>query len=395
MRIMKELWDDSVFGHVDLTSQNLRDQAARLKKTMGDVTCVISESVGQRAEGKELSSRKCNVSNLDSTNLKVNHQEAADLHTATEEVNPTGLVSALNQDTRDRIKSSNVILARVNTQQGDFGEREFDTRIKERPTKNDLNNINQSIMELMKQHQVFPREIPFSYLWIANCVFYSVVIAFLLNKGWKKQRSGTAGGARKQQKWKLAYERRMVEVKKKISIAQAELIRLKENRKITKKGKRNRAMLEKECKGLSVVKLVSYMEKQKSILRKLKRGVFRRQKQEEARVLNQQFQTDASRVYANMREMLNKDKENDQPLYTVKSQANEGENEMFNDTEVASEYWRALWERDETGDKNAAWLEEIRSAIYSRAPPSTEEDWDLEVMDAAKVLNKKLERARP
>ena len=50
MRIMKELWDDSVCGHVDLTSQNLRDQAARLKKTMGDVTCVISESVGQRAE---------------------------------------------------------------------------------------------------------------------------------------------------------------------------------------------------------------------------------------------------------------------------------------------------------------------------------------------------------
>ena len=87
---------------------------------MGDVRCVISESVGQRAEGKELSSRKCNVSNLDSTNLKVNHQEAADLHTATEEVNPTGLVSALSQDTRDLIESSNVILARVNTQQGDL-----------------------------------------------------------------------------------------------------------------------------------------------------------------------------------------------------------------------------------------------------------------------------------
>ena len=69
---MKELWDDSVFGHVELTSQNLRYQAARLEKTMGDVRCVISESVGQRAEGKELSSRKFNVSNLDSTNLKVN-----------------------------------------------------------------------------------------------------------------------------------------------------------------------------------------------------------------------------------------------------------------------------------------------------------------------------------
>ena len=94
-------------------------------------------------------------------------------------------------------------------------------------------------MELMKQHQVSPREIPFSYLWNANCVFNAVVIAFLLNKGRKKQRSGTAGGARKKQKWKLEYEEGVVEVWKKISIAQAELIRLKENRKITKKGKRN------------------------------------------------------------------------------------------------------------------------------------------------------------
>ena len=48
MRTMKELWDDSGFGNLELTSQNLRDQAARLEKTMGDVRVVISESVGQR-----------------------------------------------------------------------------------------------------------------------------------------------------------------------------------------------------------------------------------------------------------------------------------------------------------------------------------------------------------
>ena len=28
-----------------------------------------------------------------------------------------------------------------------------------------------------------------SYLWIANCVLYSVLTAFLLYKGWKKQGS--------------------------------------------------------------------------------------------------------------------------------------------------------------------------------------------------------------
>ena len=64
--------------------------------------------------------------------------------------------------------------------------------------------------------QASPAESPFSYLWIANCVLYSAVVPFLLNKGWKKQRSGTpAGGVSKQQKWKRVYEKRVVEVRKK------------------------------------------------------------------------------------------------------------------------------------------------------------------------------------
>ena len=48
--MVKELWDDSGFGHLDLTSQNLRDRAARLEKSMGDVRIVIAESVGLRIE---------------------------------------------------------------------------------------------------------------------------------------------------------------------------------------------------------------------------------------------------------------------------------------------------------------------------------------------------------
>ena len=63
----------------------------------------------------------------------------------------------------------------------------------------------------------------------------------------------------------------MVEVRKKILIAQAELERIKENRQITKKGKQSRAVLQKECKGLSAAKLVSFMEKHTL---KIEKGVF-------------------------------------------------------------------------------------------------------------------------
>ena len=350
MRVMKELWDQAGFENSALTSQNLRDQAVRLEKSIGDVRHVIAASVrlragSEEADGSEGSTSEVNVCNVQATNFVVNQHENVDLHTVADETSLEGPGSELSKDTNDLIDSSNLILALVNTSPGEFGEREFDTRIKERPTKYDLDNINQTIAELMKHNQASAGENPLSYLWIANCVLYSVVVAFLLNKGWKKQRSGTpAGGASKQQKWKRVYEERVVEVRKKISIAQAELERIKENRKITKKGKRNRAVPEKECKGLSAVKLVSFMEKQKAILRKLKRGFSRSQKNEEARVLNQQFQADTSKVYANMRELLNKDKEDERPRYTTSDQNTKEEREMFNKIEEASEYWRNLWE---------------------------------------------------
>ena len=46
MKIMKELWDELGYADMHLTSQNLRDQAARLEKRSGNVRVTIVESVG-------------------------------------------------------------------------------------------------------------------------------------------------------------------------------------------------------------------------------------------------------------------------------------------------------------------------------------------------------------
>ena len=42
-------------------------------------------------------------------------------------------------------------------------------------------------MLLMERYEVTPTQNPFCFLCLANCVLYSVVCAFLLMKGWKKQ----------------------------------------------------------------------------------------------------------------------------------------------------------------------------------------------------------------
>ena len=74
------------------------------------------------------------------------------------------------------------------------------------------------------------------------------------------------------------HEDQVKDHRKKISIAKAELERLKDNKRITKKGKKNRKLLLEECKRISAESLVSYIEKKKTELRKS--GKRRSKKQE-------------------------------------------------------------------------------------------------------------------
>ena len=78
----------------------------------------------------------------------------------------------------------------VNSDPGDHKCRQIDTRTKEKPSGNDLENTNKTVEGLMRQTAISPVENPIGYLWIANCALYSTVIAFLLIKGCKKEHSG-------------------------------------------------------------------------------------------------------------------------------------------------------------------------------------------------------------
>ena len=50
MQVMKETWDGMGYEDFGLTSQNLRDQAAHLEKSMGDATGSIIRRIGKRKQ---------------------------------------------------------------------------------------------------------------------------------------------------------------------------------------------------------------------------------------------------------------------------------------------------------------------------------------------------------
>ena len=265
------------------------------------------------------------------------------------------------------------------------------TRTKERPTKSDLKSIHKVLETLMNQNRVSPIEDPFDYLWIANCALFSVVVAFLLLKGWKKHKSGqpTITRTKLDDKWKIAYEKKVIETRSKISIAKAEMERIRENRKLTKRGRKNREMLEKECRNLSVAELITYMEKYKSVLRKLKSGFIRRKKVEESGRLNRQFEIDPGRVYDQFNNIAKNKKDciNGTPTYKSNLDDSKEECQMFDDIEEASGFWRDLWGERGTGDPSADWFKEIKNTINKRVPAPSEEEWNLELKQVLKSVS--------
>ena len=145
-------------------------------------------------------------------------------------------------------------------------------------------------------------------------MLYSVVLAFLLQEGWKKQGPKRPGRGDKE-KEKRYNEVEAGKIRKTICIAKAELERLRSNKKLAKKGNRIRAILKKECKHITAAELINYMERKKAILRKLKKGFCRRKRLEKVRRVNQQSKLNAGQVYANMRAILGMDKENERSRF--------------------------------------------------------------------------------
>ena len=85
-----------------------------------------------------------------------------------------------------------------------------------------------------------PAENPFRFLWLVNCIVYSVIIAFYISKGWEKQQGerNQIGRPNWSSKASEQFEAKAQVIREKLSKANAELERLKSNGKIAKKERR-------------------------------------------------------------------------------------------------------------------------------------------------------------
>lgn len=129
----------------------------------------------------------------------------------------------LNNEVTKIIKAARPILASVITNPGYFNQRVSDTRTRKHPTIGDITNINGAIDVLIKENNgssniIDPAQDPFICLWLANCVLYSVVIAFFVMKGCRKRRDLRAGKAKLEKRKKKLYETQAGAIRNKTSL---------------------------------------------------------------------------------------------------------------------------------------------------------------------------------
>ena len=71
------------------------------------------------------------------------------------------------------------------------------------------------------------------------------------------------------------------------------------------------------------------------------------------------------------------------------------QNAMLENIKEAGSFWIQLWRSQGTGKRKAHWLEDMRSAIYSRIPPPSEKPWKQDTMEATEVLARKKNWSAP
>ena len=364
---------------------------------MANVQGTMLRNAGERTReiDQEINGLESNKDNFEQGN-----ENTTNLHTR-ELQRPEGDEILLTNEVTTVLEGAAPRFTLISQTIGDFTMREVDTRVKQRPTQADINNINLVVSEIVnreqQQHSINPNRKPFEYLWMINCILYAVIVAFLFYKKWKKPAETKGQKERKtqSQKMKDAYIAKATELRRKISIAKAELERIKANKKMSKKGKKNRAMLENDC---GKVTLVTYMEKKKSDVRKLKRCHYRKQKQEESKVLNGLFQADPGSVYSSFNEMIKEEKDNTRPKYKTPQCTTEGtERQMFENIDEASSYWKLLWEQSSTSisTTRVSWLNDVKRGFDKLLPAPPADFFQLSTEASTKVIKQKRNWSAP
>ena len=213
-----------------------------------------------------------------------------------------------------------VIYTNVKEELGNWKTRKDNTFTKVVPNKTEIKHLERIAVSLVKEDPTNKLE---NYLWECNCAIYSIAMA------WKRkdQRNGNDNRhTSNNNQSNLKHRRKPKEVKKieetmqlrrrELSQLTTEMERIRSNRPLLRKTKRNRRWMEKEGgkKDIGITELAQMKETRLNKIRILKNEKQRVLLKLERHQVNKLFDENQSKFFKVLRDIL-KDDKSEEPLY--------------------------------------------------------------------------------
>ena len=390
MELTKHFWDEKGYQNLERTAQNLRDKIGHIEKSSQTAAVlidnVIDEQRLQLINGEEQSEQHTVMSNNNEVQPNINTERTSDTHIPESEyITNVTLQSTTVENTQQPLHSNIapewetlrqkafVIYTNVKEELGNWKTRKDNTFTKVVPNKTEIKHLERIAVSLVKED---PANKPGNYLWECNCAIYSVATA------WKRKDQRNSNDNRhtsNNSQSNLKHRRKPKEVKKieekiqlrrrELSQLTAEIERIRSNRPLSRKTKRNRRWMEKGGgkKDIGITELAQMKETRLNKIRIPKNEKQRVLLKLERHQVNKLFDENQSKFFKVLRDIL-KDDESEGPLYKKPNTRPETSTLRIEDFD---NYWRLLWETEAQTNLEADWIQSIEQLIKSKVKPAS------------------------
>ena len=328
-----KFWKEKGYGNLGKTAQNLRDKLAHLERTCEvNALCITNELQEQRETTEQ---RPNNRELADEEQMCQSNEQQQRIDWTIEDLNWISQITQMAKCTYDEIVPDT----------GNMDKRDVNTFFKNTAfiKKIDIDRLQYVAKTLITAK---PSIDPLQYLWEYNCTIYSVVKAWKLTNAKKRNED-------KQQKfdgkprWMIRIEGKMNTLRKQVSQICEELKRVRENRHLTPKMKKNRSWMITEIKGrITIASLTILKERKINTIRALKRQKEKRKIAHKRFKINQWFDVAEGSFYSHLNNIIKSTKLNKHPQFISKEKMPSANQESTSKTTRGDfeEFWRPIWE---------------------------------------------------
>ena len=369
-------WNEMGYDHLNLSTQNLYDRAAKAERGSKALREYMEEqreqsagtknnNEGQESQNRSEISESYEFSSVSETDNYADQNQPAATREPTSQLTEPSTVEENNARNSVLFNKAKEVYSVIYNDEMSVNERQWSTKPRKIPTTKDLkmlNEITEKLISIMQTNSDNQK------LWQLNCITYSVAVA------WREINSEISEnpGVKTRNKGTSHLENKITQTRQLLSKTKAERKAQMKGAKMTKKRRKRRRKIQTECDALSVNGLTEFIDKLKHRLKNLARKNRQREARQKQRKWDNAFQRDQGSVFKHLSESLKRKKDKEKPRLSKNEKKFEQadkhgkDQRCFQNINEVDAYWRGLWETEANENLDADWIKEVEESMGAK-----------------------------